>query len=63
MTIPEVEDQVVAILTSKNAVNYPHPHYPGKRIVGWAVDEGLIGLGTALLAVDEIQRRALRSNV
>ena len=62
MPIPSVEDQVNAILSTRGAVvNYPHPHKVGKRIVGWVIDEEKIGLGTAILAVEEIQRRAKQS--
>lgn len=57
LSIPEQAD---AILTSKRRVNWPHPDEPSKRVIGWVVDEDKIGLGVGLLALEEVERRALR---
>lgn len=59
MSIPAISDQADAILASKRRTNRPHPDEPGKRIIGWIVDEEKIGLGTGLLAIEEIERRTL----
>lgn len=45
-----------AILASGSRGN--HPCGGGKRIVGWIVDEDLVGLSDGLFAIEEIEKRA-----
>ena len=59
---PEIPDQVAAILASKRQTNRPHPDEPGKRIIGFIVDENDIGLSTGLLALERIQKAAQANN-
>lgn len=56
-----VSEQADNILASKRRTNRPHPDVPGKRIIGWVVDEDKIGLGVGLLALEEIEKRAAMS--
>lgn len=52
MTIGERTDAVIA---SKRHGNIPHS--PGKRLVGWIVDEELAGLSDGLFVMDEVEKR------
>lgn len=56
------KERADAFLACKRRCNIPHPREPGKRIVGWVVDEDVAGLGLGLLALDEIERRAAVSS-
>lgn len=58
MTASERAD---AILATKRRTNMPYPREPGKRIVGFVVDEEIAGLSEALFALDEIVKRAVSS--
>lgn len=52
-----IEERADAIVASTSTSNIPHPNHPGKRIVGWIVDENLAGLSDALFAMDVIRKR------
>lgn len=62
MSSLSVPEQADAILASKRRTNRPHPDEPGKRIIGWIVDEDKIGLGVGLLALEEVENRAARGH-
>jgi hypothetical protein len=53
------EERAEKIISTGCMVNIPDPHHPGKRIVGWRVDEDLAGLSSALFALEIIRDRAL----
>ena len=60
MAILTIEQRADAILKVTHRGNLPHPDHPGKRIIGWIVDEDLAGLSDGLFALEEIQSRAVR---
>jgi len=57
------KERADAILAINHLSNMPHPDKPGMRIMGWVVPEDVAGLGVGILAIEEIQRRALATTV
>jgi hypothetical protein len=53
-------ERISAILSCKHRSNIPHPNHPGKRLVGWIVDEDVAGLSDSLFALEEIERLATK---
>jgi hypothetical protein len=50
------------ILASKRRGNHPcHNGESGKRLVGWIMDEDVVGLSDGLFAIEEIEKRAASS--
>lgn len=56
------KERADAILAITHLSNIPHPDKSGMRIMGWVVPEDIAGLGVGILAIEEIQRRAIAAS-